>query len=80
MARGDQALAGQDETNVPSHRFPPTDRERTIRFMGAYISIYNEKTEDNKTLEEHVNEVTEYVVPKGYTVYIRSAKLVSFKV
>lgn len=54
--------------------------ERMIRFMGAYISIYNEKTQDTKTFEEHVNEATEYVVPKGYTVYIRSAKLVSFKI
>lgn len=54
--------------------------DRTIKFMGTYISIYNQKTENTSTLEEDVNVVTEFAVPKGYTVYIRSAKLVSFKI
>ncbi|RSL97789.1 hypothetical protein CEP52_010709 [Fusarium oligoseptatum] len=80
MARGDDALAGREERNVPSHRFEPRETDEKINFQGQYISIYNQKTQHRHLLEENVQECKSYAVPKGYTVYIRSADVVYWDV
>ncbi|RSL65707.1 hypothetical protein BHE90_012844 [Fusarium euwallaceae] len=80
MARGDDALAGREERNVPSHRFEPRETDEKINFQGRYISIYNEKMQHRLLLEENVQECKSYAVPKGYTVYIRSADVVYWDV
>ena len=74
IQRGDDALAGREEKDIPSHRFPPDpNNDRTIRFRGEYIEIVNEETGDHKTLEENIATDTDYDVPAGYTCYIRGA-------
>jgi len=76
MARGDDALAGREEKDIPSHRFPPSTNDRTIYFKGKYILIVNEETGDQKTFEDNEIPTTEYrsyEVPAGYTCYIRVA-------
>ncbi|KAJ9486743.1 hypothetical protein VN97_g6581 [Penicillium thymicola] len=73
MARGDDALAGQEE-HVPSHPFPPVDYARTIFFKGLYLSIYNQQTDEYETHIDNLVATTEYsnhVVPPGYTTYVR---------
>jgi hypothetical protein len=80
--RGDEALAGREEKDIPSHRFPPSTLDRTIYFKGLYLSIYNEKTGHEKTHVDNETPTTEYEtyeVPAGYTVYVRGAT-VYFKV
>ncbi|KAJ6019952.1 hypothetical protein N7499_004136 [Penicillium canescens] len=73
MARGDDALAGREEA-VSGHLFPPVDHDRYIFFKGYYLSIYNQQTDDYKA---HINNETpttefcEYLVPGGYTTFIR---------
>ncbi|OQD70630.1 hypothetical protein PENDEC_c022G02828 [Penicillium decumbens] len=73
MARGDDALASREEA-VPGHLFPPVDHDRYIFFKGYYLSIYNQQTDDYKA---HINNETpttefyEYLVPTGYTTFIR---------
>lgn len=82
IQRGDEALAGRKEKDIPSHRFPPTTKNRTIYFEGKYILIVNEETDDQKTFEDNEIPTTEskpYEVPAGYTCYIRVAS-VWFKV
>ena len=74
IQRGDEALAGREEKDIPSHRFPPDpNNDRKICFRGEYLSIFNQETEDRKTFVERVVTDTEYVVPAGYTVYVRGA-------
>jgi hypothetical protein len=78
IQRGDEALAGREEKDIPSHRFPPTTHDRKICFKGYYLSIYNEQTEDYKTHivnETPTTEYVEYQVPAGYTIYIRGASV-----
>jgi hypothetical protein len=80
IQRGDEALAGREEKDIPSHRFPPTKHVRRICFKGYYLSIYNEQTEDYKTHIDNANaspttEYAEYEVPAGYTIYIRGASV-----
>lgn len=73
MAKGDKALAGQEEINI-THYFPSTTNDRTVWFKGVYLSIYNEQTEDNKTHIDNETPTTEYksyTVPAGYSVYVR---------
>jgi len=76
MARGEAALAG-DEEKISTHRFPPDNTDvRTILFKGYYLSIYNEQTEDYKTHIDNEPPTTtygKYEVPVGYTVYVRRA-------
>ena len=80
VQRGDTALAGQEEKDIPSHRFPPDNtKSRTICFKGVRLSIYNQQTEDLKTAEEDITEYTEFEVPPGYTCYVIGAS-VYFKV
>jgi len=82
MARGDEALAGREETDIPSHRFPPTNTDRTIFFKGHYIAVYNQETQDQLAFEDNATPTTEYKdyqVPAHYTCYIRGAS-VYFKV
>ncbi|KGQ04676.1 hypothetical protein BBAD15_g10077 [Beauveria bassiana D1-5] len=70
VKKGDDALAGRDERNIASHRFPPdATSDRTFKFQGLYISVFNEETQDRKTLEENVTEYKDFEVPKGYTTY-----------
>jgi len=76
MATGDEALAGRDET-IQIKTFPPdSTNERTIRFKGYYLAIYNEQTGDDKTQISN-NPVTTtfepYTVPAGYSVEVRGA-------
>lgn len=78
MARGDDALAGREETDIPSHRFPPVTHDRTIYFKGYYLSVYNQETDDYKTHLDNQVPTTEYEpfeVPAGYTVYVRGASV-----
>jgi len=79
MARGDNALAGREEQNIPSCRFPPDNtKDRTIYFKGRYIEIVNQKTNDVKThIDNRVptTQYEEYEVPSGYTCYIRVASV-----
>jgi len=80
MARGDEALAGQEEKDIPSHRFPPTTHDRKICFKGYFLSIYNQQTKEYKTHVDNANaspttEYVEYEVPAGYTIYIRVASV-----
>jgi hypothetical protein len=79
MARGDEALAGQEEKDIPGHFFPPTTKDKTIYFKGEYLSIVNQETNDRKTFKENISEYQEYEVPAGYTCYVRGAS-VYFKV
>jgi len=76
MARGDNALAGQEEY-IESHRFPPdATNDRTIYFKGIYLSIVNQETSDEKTHEENkipTTQFVEYEIPAGYTCYVRGA-------
>ncbi|TVY88244.1 ATPase family AAA domain-containing protein 3-B [Lachnellula willkommii] len=66
MARGDDALAGREEKDIPSHRFPPDpNNDRTIRFRGEYIEIVKEETGDQKTLKENIATDTDYDIPAG---------------
>lgn len=80
MARGDDALAGREERDIPSHRFEPRTTDETINFQGEYISIYNETTKHRLLLEENVQECKSFAVPKGYSVYIRTVALVYWDV
>lgn len=73
IQRGDDALAGKEEKNIPSHRFPPTAQDRTINFKGKYILIVNEETDHQVAFEEDVTEYREFEVPAGYTCYVRGA-------
>jgi len=78
MARGDDALAGREERDIPSHRFPPTTIDRTINFKGKYISIVNQETNDQIAFEDNEIPTTKYKpykVPAGYTCYIRVASV-----
>ena len=80
IQRGDDALAGKEENDIPSHRFPPDpNNDRTIWFKGEYILIVNQETNNQKTFEENIAVYTEFEVPAGYTCYIRGAS-VYFKV
>jgi hypothetical protein len=83
IQRGDEALAGREEKDIPSHRFPPTtDGDRTIYFKGYYLSIYHEQTghyDTHKVNEIPTTEYQTYEVPAGYTTYVRRAS-VYFKV
>jgi hypothetical protein len=79
--KGDEALAGREERNIASHRFPPDpDNDRTIKFQGLYISVFNEDTQDRKTLEENVAEYKDFTVPRGYTTYVRGVETVCWVV
>lgn len=79
--KGDEALAGREERNIASHRFPPDpENDRTIKFQGLYISVFNEDTQDRKTLEENVAEYKVFAVPKGYTTYVRGVEIVCWVV
>ncbi|EEH19375.2 hypothetical protein PABG_01694 [Paracoccidioides brasiliensis Pb03] len=82
MARGDNALAGREEKDIPCHFFQPTDTYRKIYFKGYYLSISNPKTGDNPvhhdaTLlgQEVIKEYQPFDVPPGYCVYIRVASV-----
>ncbi|PTU19014.1 hypothetical protein P175DRAFT_0342056 [Aspergillus ochraceoroseus IBT 24754] len=76
MERGQAALLGQEEKDIPSHRFPPHPTStRIIHFKGEYLSIYNEKTEHRHTFKENIAEFTSYEIPPGYTCYIRGASV-----
>lgn len=83
MQRGDDALAGKEEKDIPGHRFPPDPtNDRTIYFKGWYIEIVNKETNDVKTHIDNEAATTQfepYEVPAGYTCYIRGAS-VYFKV
>lgn len=79
MARGDEALAGNQEKDIPSHRFPPDTKSRTIYFKGLYLSIVNQETDNRKTFKENINKYEEYEVPPRYTCYVRGAT-VYFKI
>lgn len=80
MQRGDDALAGREERDLPSHFFNPRTTDETINFQGEYISIYNEKTKHRHLLEEDVKEYKSYEVPKGYTVFLRGVDVVRWDV
>lgn len=70
---GDVALAGQEEA-IQGHPFPSVDHDRYIYFKGHYLSIYNRKTYHYKTHVDNATPTTEfceYVVPAGYTTYVR---------
>lgn len=77
IQKGDDALAGREEA-VPSHLFPPVDHDRYICFKGYYLSVYNQQTDDYKA---HINNETpttefcEYLVPAGYTTFIRGGTI-----
>lgn len=74
--RGEKVLAGQEEKDIPSHRFPPDEvNSRTICFKGERLSIYNQQTDHLKTSVEDIQEYTEYEVPPGYTCYVIGASL-----
>jgi len=77
MARGDEALAGRPEKDIPSHIFPPDpNNDRTIYFKGWYIEIVNKETNDVKTHIDNEVATTEYgpyEIPAKYTCYIRGA-------
>ncbi|KAI1935310.1 hypothetical protein LOZ58_006854 [Ophidiomyces ophidiicola] len=78
MGRGDDALAGRKEENIPGHVFASSDTERKIYFKGRYLSIYDETTEHYYTHVDHDFPTTDYeryTVPPGYTVYIRGASV-----
>ncbi|KAL5374364.1 hypothetical protein PMIN06_012613 [Paraphaeosphaeria minitans] len=79
MARGDEALAGRPEIDIPSHFFPPDHtKDRTINFKGLYLSIVNKSTGDTKTHIDNEVATTQYlpyVIPAGYTCYIRVASV-----
>jgi hypothetical protein len=79
MATGDQALAGEEERDIPGHRFPPeASKDRTIYFRGLYLSIVNKDTNDVKTQVENTTATTQYKayeIPAGYTCYIRGASV-----
>lgn len=78
--KGDDALAGRDERNIASHRFPPhATSDRTFKFQGLYISVFNEETQDRKTLEENVTEYKDFEVPKGYTTYVRGVEIMRWE-
>jgi hypothetical protein len=83
IQRGDEALAGREEKDIPGHYFPPDKtNDRTICFKGRYIEIVNEETNDVKTHEDNkvpTVQYTEYEIPAGYTCYVRGAS-VYFKV
>lgn len=80
MERGKEALAGHEENDIPSHRFPPDPKDtRTIFFKGEKLSIYNQQTKHLKTSEEDIEEYTEFEIPPGYTCYVIGAS-VYFKV
>jgi hypothetical protein len=76
MAIGDTALVGGDE-KIQIHTFPPDNtNERTIRFKGYYLAIYNEQTGDDKTQIINKPATTtykSYEVPAGYSVEVRGA-------
>ncbi|RKK26917.1 hypothetical protein BFJ63_vAg16596 [Fusarium oxysporum f. sp. narcissi] len=80
MAKGDDALAGRQERDIPSHRFEPQTTDKHIYFQGEYISIYNETTKHQFLLETEIRECKRFEVPKGYSVYIRAATLVYWDV
>jgi hypothetical protein len=69
VQRGKAALGGQEE-DIPSHRFAPDTRARTICFKGERLSILNKDTNDLKTSVEDVEDYTEYEVPAGYSCYV----------
>jgi hypothetical protein len=76
MERGQTALSGQEEKDIPSHRFPPDlTNTRTIYFKGEYLSIYNETTAHRHTFGENIAEYTPYEIPPGYTCYVRGASV-----
>lgn len=70
--RGDKALSGQEE-DVPSHRFPPDTRKRTINFRGKYLSIINKETGHQEIFRQDVKDSEDFEVPPGYTCYVRGA-------
>jgi hypothetical protein len=79
MAKGDDAIAGTEEYNITSHRFPPDpNNDRRVKFEGEYLAITKEETEETKILVEKVEGYKEFEVPKGYTTYIRGCKKVCF--
>ncbi|KPA35206.1 hypothetical protein FLAG1_12121 [Fusarium langsethiae] len=80
MARGDDALAGREERDIPSHRFGPQTTDKIINFQGEYISIFNEATKDQLLLEQNIRECQAFNVPMGYSVYIRTAVVVYWDV
>lgn len=49
-----------------------------VKFQGEYISVFNEKTEEENAREEKVEALKDFKVPKGYTVYVRGCKTVYF--
>jgi len=83
MARGDEALAGIEEKNIPSHMFPPDNtKDRIINFKGEYLSIAHRVKEHEKTRIVNDPPSTDYVpyeVPAGYTCEVIGAS-VYFKV
>ncbi|OBT67546.1 hypothetical protein VE03_03800 [Pseudogymnoascus sp. 23342-1-I1] len=75
MERGEDALAGKEEKDIPSHRFPPTSQDRTIHFKGEYILIVNQETDRQVAFEEVITEYRGFEVPAGYTCYVRGATI-----
>ncbi|KAI1676124.1 hypothetical protein KJE20_14290 [Pyrenophora tritici-repentis] len=79
MARGDKALAGEEEKDIPGHLFPPdSSKDRTIYFRGLYLSIVNKDTNDVKTHIDNTTATTlyeAYEIPAGYTCYVRGASV-----
>jgi hypothetical protein len=74
--RGETALSGQEEKDIPSHRFPPDfTKARTVYFKGEYLSIYNEKTGHRHIFKEDIEDYTPYDIPPGYTCYVRGASV-----
>jgi hypothetical protein len=82
MAIGDNALAGNEETNITVRFAPDDNKSRTIWFKGWYLSIYNQQTEHEQTHIDNDEPTTvfkDYEIPAGYTCYVRGAS-VYFKV
>lgn len=79
IQRGNEALAGQEEINIPSYRFPlDKTKDRTIYFKGRYLSIINQETSNKKTYKDNTIPTTEYIeyeIPARYTCYIRVASI-----
>jgi len=79
IQRGDKALAGEEEKDIPTYRFPlDKTKDRIICFKGRYIEIVNQETNNVKTHEDNATPTTEYAeyeVLARYTCYIRGASV-----
>jgi hypothetical protein len=70
----DRAIAGEKMQDFPWFTFPAVDKDRTIRFMGRWINIYNKTTREIKENEDDVSKETDYKVPSGCICEVAGGK------